>query len=840
MAKNLPNANAGGTDNALIIEATLYTEDGENFSLQSVSKTFEEAQAAILADYRVLLKVDLSGLTNQETYVYTCPLISNTNRNLIFSIIVEGQYWIIDWDVSGTISIIMEQLAESSNSKVKIIDGILGIDANNKYIVSIQETFANIKQAVEDGCTAILKLASDALIGASLTTFANLVWIHEDQLCFEAITEFFNQLTHFQGYKNSDDIDSIIISPISIGDNSEKEVEIVTGILGNNLTAESLSHTYDQIVKLVNSGKQVILKLADPEDSSIGLSFTFSAIVPDMNEQKLLIFSSSLSLYGTTVFYYISIAPDNTTTGYTEGIYSTDQLLQILAATSISQDNNHFATSGDVYTALNDLTEKDIPKAINEALADAKASGEFDGEDGATGPQGPEGPQGPQGDQGPQGIQGETGPEGPQGPEGSQGPKGDQGEKGETGEQGPAGKTPVKGDDYFTAADKAEFLEQVKSSIDIPEKVTDLKDEANYATKTWAEEILNGKCKAYVFDYRSKEDPNYQKDANAANKTVLEDWLLVIANISNLRTGDVFLIRDVGVPDYWWDGDTSSKQILETTKVPLEEYAKLTDLENFVDLSYVKQELAKKLNTTDPYVKTVNGQSGDVTVPVLTALSQLSGDTTHRTVTDAEKAAWNNKSNFSGSYNDLTNKPIISFKSNAGSATWYYPLGKMEIDNSGNYGNYTFTGRLGGWTNANTAVYSIMLMNRGNYTGDIITSTVSASGNYDAAIGVTDIVVAKNEDLSHTVYLKVTGYFCYDFSWTAFQHSIIYDGTYTTTEPSNIIWRLSTAPKTILLADGSFSATGGINANTIDGKQIITSNSAPASGTSENVITFVY
>lgn len=44
---------------------------------------------------------------------------------------------------------------------------------------------------------------------------------------------------------------------------------------------------------------------------------------------------------------------------------------------------------------------------------------------------------------------------------------------------------------------------------------------------------------------------------------------------------------------------------------------------------------------------------------VPTALSQLSQDNTHRVVTDAEKATWNAKSNFSGSYNDLTNKPSI-------------------------------------------------------------------------------------------------------------------------------------------------------------------------------------
>ena len=42
-----------------------------------------------------------------------------------------------------------------------------------------------------------------------------------------------------------------------------------------------------------------------------------------------------------------------------------------------------------------------------------------------------------------------------------------------------------------------------------------------------------------------------------------------------------------------------------------------------------------------------------------TALSQLSQDSTHATVTNAEKAAWNAKSNFSGSYNALTDKPEI-------------------------------------------------------------------------------------------------------------------------------------------------------------------------------------
>ena len=41
------------------------------------------------------------------------------------------------------------------------------------------------------------------------------------------------------------------------------------------------------------------------------------------------------------------------------------------------------------------------------------------------------------------------------------------------------------------------------------------------------------------------------------------------------------------------------------------------------------------------------------------AATMITEDTTHRFVTDTEKSTWNAKSNFSGNYNDLTNKPTI-------------------------------------------------------------------------------------------------------------------------------------------------------------------------------------
>lgn len=73
-----------------------------------------------------------------------------------------------------------------------------------------------------------------------------------------------------------------------------------------------------------------------------------------------------------------------------------------------------------------------ITTDVEEALAQAKESGEFDG---------PAGPAGPKGDTG------ETG---------AQGPKGDAGDN---------GYTPVRGTDYWTDADKAEIKSYVDEAI---------------------------------------------------------------------------------------------------------------------------------------------------------------------------------------------------------------------------------------------------------------------------------------------------------------------------------------------------------------------------------------
>lgn len=137
------------------------------------------------------------------------------------------------------------------------------------------------------------------------------------------------------------------------------------------------------------------------------------------------------------------------------------------------------------YTAeeVGALSTSALSDAIDTALAEAKASGEFDGEDGApgapgakgdkgdkgdtgdTGATGPQGPKGDTGETGPQGPKGDPGETGPQGPQGETGPAGATGATGATGPAGADGRTPVKGVDYWTAADKADIVQDVVDEI---------------------------------------------------------------------------------------------------------------------------------------------------------------------------------------------------------------------------------------------------------------------------------------------------------------------------------------------------------------------------------------
>lgn len=81
----------------------------------------------------------------------------------------------------------------------------------------------------------------------------------------------------------------------------------------------------------------------------------------------------------------------------------------IAGVSSINGQTGHVTITAE---GLGALTEDDLQSATDKALAQAKASGAFDGAQGPKGDTGETGPQGPQGEQGPKG---DTGPQGPAG-----------------------------------------------------------------------------------------------------------------------------------------------------------------------------------------------------------------------------------------------------------------------------------------------------------------------------------------------------------------------------------------------------------------------------------------
>ena len=86
--------------------------------------------------------------------------------------------------------------------------------------------------------------------------------------------------------------------------------------------------------------------------------------------------------------------------------------------------------------------------------------------------------------------------------------------------------------------------------------------------------------------------------------------------------------------------------------------AELLSLQNLVGGKSDSEHTHDELYYTEAEVdEKLDAKADASSIP--TTLADLTGDKTHRTVTDEEKTIWNLKSDFSGDYNDLSNKPTI-------------------------------------------------------------------------------------------------------------------------------------------------------------------------------------
>lgn len=84
-------------------------------------------------------------------------------------------------------------------------------------------------------------------------------------------------------------------------------------------------------------------------------------------------------------------------------------------------------------------------------------------------------------------------------------------------------------------------------------------------TADTAESIARGRSQARVFN----------------TKADMDAWLAVSTNTTLLQVGDNLYIKDLGVPDYWWNGESASP--LEAEKPDLTEYPTKVEVEAQID-----------------------------------------------------------------------------------------------------------------------------------------------------------------------------------------------------------------------------------------------------------------
>lgn len=164
------------------------------------------------------------------------------------------------------------------------------------------------------------------------------------------------------------------------------------------------------------------------------------------------------------------------------------------------------------------------------------------------------------------------------------------------------GYTPVRGVDYFTEDDKKEFIDRVLEEM--PE--SGITEEVDPTVPSWAKQSTK---------------PSYTASEVGARPNT---WMPTAADVGARPITWTPTAAEVGARPSSWTPTAAEVGAVPTTRK-------------------------------------VNGQalSADVNFDIPDSLAELTDDAAHRTVSDTEKSTWNNKSDFSGSYNDLTDKPNI-------------------------------------------------------------------------------------------------------------------------------------------------------------------------------------
>ena len=163
--------------------------------------------------------------------------------------------------------------------------------------------------------------------------------------------------------------------------------------------------------------------------------------------------------------------------------------------------------------------------------------------------------------------------------------------------------------------------------------------------------ILDNKANSYGYRWKSQSTDQFNilkslcQDPNCEPVVVNDDWVQEIVENVAQSIADKIGEAQVDLSKYYTKAEVDTKVANVTV-----------DLTGYATEQYVQDAIAA--------------------VDVPNNLSDLADDEGHRLVTDAEKATWNAKSDFSGSYNDLTDKPtnVSEFTNDAGYLTEHQDL----------------------------------------------------------------------------------------------------------------------------------------------------------------------
>ena len=240
------------------------------------------------------------------------------------------------------------------------------------------------------------------------------------------------------------------------------------------------------------------------------------------------------------------------------------------------------------------------------------------------------------------------------------GSRGSQGVQGERGEKGDAGEDWIP-----TQQELASIAQSAAALVDVPTKTSDLQNDSHFATEAYviretadmavAIDDMRGEANGFASLDANGKVPSSQlpSSGGGGDTNVIE----VVKVNGTALTPDSNKAVDVPVPTEQTVSGWGFTKNTGTYSKPSGGIPK-TDLESAVQTSLGKADTAlQSFTESDPTVPSWAKQStkptytasevgalpASTTIP--SALADLSADSTHRTVTDAEKTAWNGKQN---------------------------------------------------------------------------------------------------------------------------------------------------------------------------------------------------